>query len=105
MEGLSARDTIEVGKKADLIVIDTQRSHLVPTMRIVSGFVHQGTPADIESVMVDGKWIMRDGEVLTMDEPAIIKEAERIGRRAWGRLLEDYPDVPFPIRLDTSEPS
>jgi len=103
--GFTESDTIEVGKKADLIVIDTQRSHLVPTMRIVSGFVHQGTPADVESVMVDGKWIMRDGEVLTMDEPTIIAEAERIGRRAWGRLLEDYPDVPFPIRLDTSEPS
>ena len=102
--GFTESDTIEVGKKADLIVIDTQRSHLVPTMRIVSSFVHQGTPADVESVMVDGKWIMRDGEVLTMDESSIIKEAERIGRRAWGRLLDDYPDVPFPIRLDTNKP-
>jgi 5-methylthioadenosine/S-adenosylhomocysteine deaminase len=54
--------------------------------------------------MVDGKWIMRDGEVLTMDEAAIIKEAERIGRSAWKRRQEDYPDVPLPVRLDTSEP-
>jgi len=103
--GLTECGTIEVGKKADLIVIDTQRAHLVPTMRIVSAFVHNGMPTDVESVMVDGKWIMHDGEVLTMDGTAIIAEAERIGRRAWGRLLEDYPDVPFPIRLDTREPS
>jgi hypothetical protein len=34
----------------------------------------------------------------------IIREAEHIGRRAWRRKLEDYPDVPFPVRLDTSEP-
>jgi cytosine/adenosine deaminase-related metal-dependent hydrolase len=103
--GLPECGTIEEGKKADLIVIKTQRAHLVPTMRIVSAFVHNGMPTDVESVMVDGKWIMRDGEVLTMKGTAIIAEAERIGRRAWGLLLEDYPDVPFPFRLDTSEPS
>ncbi|MDA0269510.1 MAG: amidohydrolase family protein [Chloroflexi bacterium] len=100
--GLTDSGSLEVGKKADLIVIDTQRAHLVPTMRIVSAFVHQGTPADVRSMMVDGAWVMRDGAVLTMDEPAIVAEAERIGRRAWGRLLADYPDVPLPIRLDTT---
>jgi 5-methylthioadenosine/S-adenosylhomocysteine deaminase len=97
--------SLEVGKKADLIVLETQRPHLVPTMRIVSGFVHQGTAADVRSVMVDGRWVMRDGAVLTMDEPAIVREAERIGRWAWARLLEDYPDVPLPVRLDTREPA
>jgi cytosine/adenosine deaminase-related metal-dependent hydrolase len=103
--GFTESGTIEVGKKADLIVINTQRAHLVPTMRIVSAFVHNGMPSDVESVMVDGKWVMRDGDVLTMDETFIIREAERIGRRAWKRRLEEYPDVPLPVRLDTSEPS
>ena len=103
--GFTDCGTIEAGKKADLIVINTQRAHLVPTMRIVSAFVHNGMPSDVESVMVDGKWVMRDGEVLTMDEASIIREAERIGRRAWKRRLEEYPDVPLPVRLDTSEPS
>ena len=103
--GFSDCGTIEVGKKADLIVINTQRAHLVPTMHIVSAFVHNGMPTDVESVMVDGKWVMRDGDVLTMDEAFVIKEAERIGRLAWKRRLEEYPDVPFPIRLDTSESS
>jgi cytosine/adenosine deaminase-related metal-dependent hydrolase len=84
--------------------VNTQRAHLVPSIRFVSAFVHQGTPADIESVMVDGRWLMRDGEVLTMDEPAIVAEADRIGRRAWRRLLEDYPDVPLPVALDTRDP-
>jgi cytosine/adenosine deaminase-related metal-dependent hydrolase len=103
--GFTDCGTIEVGKKADLIVVNTQRAHLVPTMRIVSAFVHNGLPSDVESVMVDGKWVMRDGEVLTMDEASIIREAERIGRRAWKCRLEEYPDVPLPVRLDTSEPS
>ncbi len=102
--GLEQSGSLEVGHKADLVVIETQRPHLVPTMRIVSGFVHQGTPADIRSVMVDGHWLMRDGEVLTIDERAVVAEAERIGRRAWQRLLQDYPDVPLPVTLDTSPP-
>jgi 5-methylthioadenosine/S-adenosylhomocysteine deaminase len=102
--GLHESGSLEVGKKADLVVIDTQRPHLVPTLRIVSAFVHQGTPADVASVMVDGAWVMRDGVVLTMDEPSIVRDAERIGRDAWRRLLEDYPDVPLPVRLDTRPP-
>ena len=91
--------SLEVGKSADLFVIDTQKAHLVPTMRIVSGFLHNGQPGDIEAVMVNGKFIMRDHNVLTLDEEAIVAEADRIGRRAWNRLLERYPNAPFPTRV------
>ncbi len=91
--------SLEAGKKADLFMIDARRAHLVPTLRIVSGFVHQGQPADITHVMVNGKWLMRDSRVLTMDEDDIIERAERIGHEAWSRLVSENPDVPFPIRL------
>jgi cytosine/adenosine deaminase-related metal-dependent hydrolase len=103
--GFTDCGSIEIGKKADLIVINTHQAHLVPTTRIVSAFVHNGMPSDVESVMVDGEWVMRNGEVLTIDEAAIIREAEHIGRKAWRRRLEEYPEVPLPIRLDTSKPT
>ena len=74
--------SLEVGKKADIIVVDTQRSHLVPTMRIVSSWLHNGQAGDIESTIVDGKFLMRDRKVLTLDEESLIKEADTIGRRA-----------------------
>ena len=83
--------TLEVGKKADLLVVDTQRAHLVPAGRIISALVHSGHPGDIESVMVDGQFVMRDREVLTMDEVAIIREADAVGRRIWGQVLEASP--------------
>jgi len=83
--------TLEVGKKADLLVIDTLRPYLVPAGRIISAVVHSGHPADIESVMVDGRFVMRQGKVLTMDETAIIKEADAVGRRVWGKVLEAGP--------------
>ena len=88
---------LEVGKKADLFVVELMRPHLVPSLRVVSSFVHNGQPADITSVMVDGAWVMRDGRVLTIDEADIVRRAEAVGHASWRRLLERYPDVPFPI--------
>lgn len=89
--------TLEVGKKADILVLDTQRMHLVPAMRIVSAWIHNGQPSDIESIMVDGQFVMRDHKILTMDEAAIIKEANAIGKRVWSKVLGAAP-VTVPVR-------
>ena len=82
---------LEVGRKADLIVVDTQRAHLVPAGRIVSAWIHNGQPSDIESSMVDGQFIMRNRKVLTMDENAIVAEADKVGKRIWSRVLQGAP--------------
>jgi cytosine/adenosine deaminase-related metal-dependent hydrolase len=83
--------SLEVGKKADLVVLDTQRAHLVPAGRIVSAWIHNGQASDIESVMVDGQFIMRNRKVLTMDEDRIIAEADKVGRRIWTRVKAAGP--------------
>lgn len=75
--------SLEVGKKADLLVLDTQRIHIVPAVRIVSAWIHNGQPNDIESVMIDGQFVMRDRKITTVDEAAIIAEADKVGRRVW----------------------
>ncbi|PYQ74401.1 MAG: hypothetical protein DMG04_10520 [Acidobacteria bacterium] len=83
--------SLEVGKKADLIVVNTQRAHLVPAGRIVSAWIHNGQPSDIESVIVDGQFIMRNRKVLTMDEDGIIAEADKVGRRIWRQVYAAGP--------------
>jgi cytosine/adenosine deaminase-related metal-dependent hydrolase len=83
--------SLEVGKRADLNVLDTQRAHLVPAGRIVSAWIHNGQPSDIESVMVDGEFLMRDRKVLTMDEAGIIAEADKVGRRIWSQVKAAGP--------------
>ncbi len=83
--------SLEVGKKADLIVLDTLRAHLVPAGRIVSAWIHNGQPADIETVMIDGRFVMRDRKVLTMDEAAIVTEADKVGRRIWTQVKAAGP--------------
>ena len=94
--------SLEVGKKADLFVVDLLRPHLVPSLRVVSAFVHNGQPADIAAVMVDGNWVMRDGKVLTMDEADVVRRAEAVGHAVWRRLLDRYPNVPFPVSIPPS---
>ncbi len=96
--------SLEVGKQADLFMVNARRPNLVPTLRIVSAFVHNGQAADIESVMVGGQWVMRDGKVLTIDEEDVVTRPQSIGLRVWHDLVEQYPDVPFPIRLPPREP-
>jgi 5-methylthioadenosine/S-adenosylhomocysteine deaminase len=83
--------SLEVGKKADILVVNTLRAHLVPAGRIVSAWIHNGQPSDIESVMVDGEFLIRDGKVLTLDEAGIIAEANKVGKRIWGEVLAKGP--------------
>ena len=91
--------SLEVGKKADLFIIDTYRPHLVPNHRIVSAYIHNGQADDVEAVMVDGNWLMRDGKLLTIDEDDIVTRAEEMGQSLWRRLLERNPSVTFPFAL------
>jgi cytosine/adenosine deaminase-related metal-dependent hydrolase len=83
--------SLEVGKKADLLVVDTLRAHIVPAGRFVSAWIHNGQPSDIESVMVDGQFIMRNHKVLTMDEASIVAEADKVGRRIWNQVQAAGP--------------
>lgn len=84
------------GNLADLIMIRKEQAHLVPFLRPVSVFVHQGQAADVADVMVDGRWVMRDGQVLTMDEARILREANEVSDRAWARLFAERPDIAVP---------
>ncbi|HEX9820554.1 MAG TPA: amidohydrolase family protein [Methylomirabilota bacterium] len=91
------------GNRADLMVVDLRRPHLTPALRVVSDFVHNGQAGDVESVMVDGRWIMRDRRVLTLDETAVVAEADRVARAAWGRLFKERPDLRRPPGFDPRE--
>ena len=84
------------GNLADLITVRTDRAHLTPFLRAVSVFVHQGQARDVEDVMVDGRWIMRDGVVLTMDEGRVVREAEEVAGLAWARLFAENPQYEKP---------
>lgn len=89
--------SLEVGKKADLFVLNTLKPYLVPRGRLVSAVIHGGHPSDIESVMIDGEFVMRDNKVLTLDEQAVLREADAVGRRIWNQVGPvNVPRLPRP---------
>ncbi|MCC7416985.1 MAG: amidohydrolase family protein [Acidobacteria bacterium] len=88
--------SLTVGKKADLFVFNYMKPNTVPYGRIISAIVHCGQSSDIESTMVDGRFLMRGGKVLTMDEAALVAEADRVGRRVWRQVVEKSGPIKFP---------
>jgi 5-methylthioadenosine/S-adenosylhomocysteine deaminase len=90
----SSLGLLEVGRKADIVVLNTRAPHLVPSGRILSAWLHNGQPSDVESVMVDGEFIMRDHRILTVDEDALLAEADRVGKRVWAEIERAGPVMP-----------
>jgi cytosine/adenosine deaminase-related metal-dependent hydrolase len=67
--------SIEVGKKADLIVVNMRKPHLTPTFNPVSSIVYAAEGSDVESSIIDGKIIMENRIVKTLDEEKIVRVA------------------------------
>src|SRR5207245_9330479 len=67
--------SLEAGKKADLAVFSMHRLHLTPSPNPISTLVYAAGGADVSDVLVDGRWVVRDSRLLTMDEAEIIREA------------------------------
>ena len=88
--------SLEPGKKADLIIVDMQRAHLMPSLNPVATLVHYGQASDVNTVMVDGKLVMQDGKVLTMNEADVIRHAQEAALSGWRRFHATYPEVPVP---------
>jgi 5-methylthioadenosine/S-adenosylhomocysteine deaminase len=63
------------GKKADVIVVDFQKPHLLPVNRPVPKLVYSAHGGDVRTTIIDGRVVMEDGVVKTIDEAAVMAEA------------------------------
>ena len=72
--------TLEVGKKADIILIDLDQPHFAPWNNTVADLVYSARGSDVKTTIVDGKLLMKDRQILTMDVEKIMAEASRIAR-------------------------
>ncbi|MBN1858937.1 amidohydrolase [Candidatus Bipolaricaulota bacterium] len=75
---------LEVGTLADLVLIDLDRCPTMPVHRPLSAVVYASDPASVTDVYVDGQPLLRNGELLTLDEEKIRAEVRRIGSRLVG---------------------
>lgn len=69
--------SLEVGKRADLIVVSTASARMTPIYNPISHLVYAARGEDVATVMVNGRVLMRDRKMLTLDEPAVLAEARK----------------------------
>lgn len=70
--------SIEPGKKADIIVIDTNKPHLVPMYNPYSHLVYSVNGNDVAATVIDGKVVMEDGKLFTMDVGKVMDDVKSI---------------------------
>lgn len=78
--------TIEVGKKADIILLDIDQPHLAPTANLPQTIVMAAGPGDVKDVIADGKLIMKDRQFLELDEETIRNDAGEVLKNIVGRI-------------------
>jgi len=67
--------TLEPGKLADIVLVNLDSVHMVPNNNYVSDLVYAGSGADVDTVIIDGKIVMEDRNVKTLNEQEIIQQA------------------------------
>ncbi|MBS1789840.1 MAG: 5'-deoxyadenosine deaminase [Acidobacteria bacterium] len=69
--------SIEVGKRADLVLLNLNLLHTTPRFDLVSTIVYAAETSNVETVFIDGQIVMHHGKLLTLNETVVIAEAER----------------------------
>ena len=73
--------TLEVGKKADMIFIKTDKIHLCPENDVCANIVYSANGADVDSVMIDGKLIMQNRKMINLSEKEVMRQVKKIAKR------------------------
>jgi 5-methylthioadenosine/S-adenosylhomocysteine deaminase len=94
--GLEAEiGSIEAGKKADLLVLDYENAFMTPIHHPVSAIVYSALGNEITSVMIDGRFVMRDGMVTGVNEAVVRRQAQTaaddLARRAGSDQFKKRP--------------
>jgi 5-methylthioadenosine/S-adenosylhomocysteine deaminase len=85
--------SLEPGKKADIIIVDSMKSHMVPNVDPVTNLVYYGNLNDIKTVIVDGIPVMEEYEIKTINEFNMLEKVQTAARKTWNRFYEDEKDM------------
>jgi 5-methylthioadenosine/S-adenosylhomocysteine deaminase len=84
--------SIEKGKKADLIIINPNSSNWVPNheFALIPNIVYSGEGRDVETVIIDGKIVMENRKIKTIDEVKVLEESQKSSERILDRLAAKF---------------
>lgn len=75
--GLDKVGSLKPGYKADIVLLDLQKPHLTPLHDVAANVVYSAQSSDVKTVIIDGKVVMKNKQMLTMDEERVMYEAQR----------------------------
>ncbi len=73
--------SIEIGKKADIIVVETNKPRLIPMYNPYSHLVYTVEGNDVWMTIIDGKIIYKDNQILTINEEEVIEKARLLSKK------------------------
>ena len=82
--------SLEIGKRADLIVLDFRALGLQPVLDPVQNLAYHAHARDVEMVLVDGRVLVDKGEMTTVDRLAVVDAATAASKSAWARFEKKY---------------
>ncbi len=90
--------SLEVGKRADLIILDAETPHNLPHFRrddgnIYSQIVYACKSSDVQHVMIDGRWMMQDRQLTTIDLDTVLEKARHYAAEVDKFLIAHEGDV------------
>jgi 5-methylthioadenosine/S-adenosylhomocysteine deaminase len=90
--------SLEPGKRADLIMVDISPAHNSPRFlrdpnNAYAQLVYASKSTDVTDLMVNGKWLMRDHKLLTLDESSLVKEAQKMAKKIDTFLIDREKSV------------
>ncbi len=90
--------SLEPGKRADLILVDINTLHNSPRFRrdpdgVYAQLVYAGKSTDVTDVMVNGKWVMQDRHLLTINQSELLEQAQEYAHRVDSFLIEREQSV------------
>ena len=77
--------SLEVGKKADFVLVDLDRLHTTPSPNPISTLVYTATGGEVDTVVVDGRIVVKERQLLTMDEEEIKRQARAHATQVYQR--------------------
>lgn len=104
--------SIETGKRADVTTVDLRQAHLTPSLMIVHQLIYDAVGHDVKHVVVDGRILLRDRQILSVDLDAVLDNAEHESRAylaragfdryltepGWGKVRSTFDNpIPLPV--------
>ena len=73
--------SLEPGKRADIVLVDTRRPGLTPLYRVYSHLVYAARGSDVTTVLVNGQIVVSDGQIMTVNEEEVMERVRDFGDR------------------------